>query len=67
MCPDGWKLDIDWKTCVQEGSSYDNLEEEDTRDMACDHGYEHDRISDTCVDIDECNLRYPTGPERAWF
>ncbi len=64
MCPNGWKLDVDWKTCVEERKDDDDStspEEETSVDMMeetaahCQPGLEYDTYAETCVDIDECH------------
>ena len=56
MCPTGMKLDIDWKTCIQE-----NPNSADVNAPNCDNWYRLNSLTNECEDIDECGDDRPCG------
>ena len=57
-CPTGMKLDVDWKTCVDQSGK--SVLTTNVQKMSCESGFILDPLTNECVDDNECD-KNPCG------
>ena len=57
-CPTGMKLDVDWKTCVDQSGN--SVLTTDVQKTSCESGFILDTLTNECVDDNECD-KNPCG------